>query len=175
MSTIVGSLPFSGADSAREHSSAPFFHSFPPSHDTSFVGYHVTQSSFTTQLDLAVRAAWATRHRSKYVDVRVLLLSWESDDLGVDDEVSALASVFRDIYRFDVEWWTIPDETPGRHTTKKVIQFVESGNDPDTLLILYYAGHAAPNPYQSGLPCWVAKYVAPQILAQSQRHDANTS
>jgi len=28
--------------------------------------------------------------------VKVLLLSWESDDLGVDDEVTALESVFRD-------------------------------------------------------------------------------
>ncbi|KAK0639184.1 hypothetical protein B0T16DRAFT_462884 [Cercophora newfieldiana] len=139
----------------RQGGSFPFL--FPPSHDTSFAGYHVTQSSFTTQLDLAVRAAWASRHRCKYVDVKVLLMSWQSDDLGVRDEVSALESVFRDIYRFDVEWWKIPDESPGRDATKKVIQFVESGNTPDTLLILYYAGHAAQNPHQGGgLPCWVA-------------------
>jgi hypothetical protein len=132
-------------------------HSVPPSHDTAFAGFHVTQTSFLTQLDLAVRAAWATRDGCKYADVKVMLLSWESDDLGVSDEVSALESVFRDIYHFDVEWWKIPDKSPGRHATKKVIEFVEGGNDPDTLLILYYAGHAASNPHQGGLPSWVAK------------------
>ncbi|KAK0613729.1 hypothetical protein B0T14DRAFT_283972 [Immersiella caudata] len=143
--------------SASELSSTPPSHAFSTTHDASLAGYHVTQASFTTQLDLAVRAVWATRHGCKYLDVQVLLLSWESDDLGVKDKVSALESVFRDIYRFDVEWWRIPDLAPGRHATKKVIDFVEGGNSPDTLLILYYAGHAAPNPHQGGgLPCWVA-------------------
>ncbi|KAK4454896.1 hypothetical protein QBC34DRAFT_289147 [Podospora aff. communis PSN243] len=175
--------PTSGdVDTASDCSDAPNFHSLPPSdcpsphlcstsdrtstvashlfsttHDSSSVGYHVTQASFTTQLDLALRALWATRHGCKYLDVQVLLFSWNSDDLGVADRVSGLESVFRDVYHYEVEWWKIPDAAPGRHATKKVIRFVEEGNDPNTLLILYYAGHATPNPTQpGGLPCWVA-------------------
>ena len=134
-----------------------FSNGCPPSHDTTFAGYHVTQTSFTRQLDLAVQAAWPKRHRSKYVDVKVLLMSWESDDLGVEDEVSALESVFTDLYRFDVESWKIPDERPGRHAIDKVMRFIESGDNPDSLLILYYAGHASQPYHPGGLPTWTAK------------------
>ncbi|KAK1750948.1 hypothetical protein QBC47DRAFT_309110 [Echria macrotheca] len=129
---------------------------FPPrSHDSSSVGYHVTQSELTRNLDLAVQAAWAARHSSRYVDVKVLLMSWASDDLGVKDEVQVLESVFRDLYNFDVENWTIPDEEPGLEAASKVLEFVKTGRHPDNLLILYYAGHALQSP-NGGLPTWIA-------------------
>jgi len=152
---------------SRQVLSTAFPRSFaPPSHDTSFVAYHVTQVSFTNQLDLAVRAAWASRHRSKYLGVKVLLLSWESDDLGVDDEVTALESVFRDQYHFEVQWSRIPDKSPGRFATGVVIPFIEDASEPDNLVILYYAGHASEHPYHpGGLPTWIAKYVTYLLIA----------
>ncbi|AEO69971.1 uncharacterized protein THITE_2120742 [Thermothielavioides terrestris NRRL 8126] len=132
----------------------------PPSHDTTSAAYHVTQASFLLQLDLAVQASWAARHRSKYVDVKVLLMTWQSDDLGVEREAQALLSVFRDLYRFDCEYWQIPDRDSAREATKKVIAHMErASSSPDNLFIFYYAGHASPNPhFPGGLPTWVAKY-----------------
>jgi hypothetical protein len=131
----------------------------PPSHDTTSANYHVTQASFLLQLDLAVQASWAARHRSKYVDVKVLLMTWCSDDLGVEREVQGLLSVFRDLYRFDCEHWKIPDRDAGREATKKVISHMERvSSNPDNLFIFYYAGHASRNPhFPGGLPTWVAK------------------
>ncbi len=35
-------------------------------------------------------------------------MSWASDDLGVESEVSQLGSVFRDLYRYSVEYFKIP-------------------------------------------------------------------
>ena len=130
----------------------------PPSHDTSSAGYHVTQASFLLQLDLAVQASWAARHKNKYVDVKVLLMSWASDDLGVEPEIHGLMSVFRDLYHFDCEYWKIPDRDSGREATKKVIAHMEQVSDPDNLFIFYYAGHAWRNPHvPGGLPTWAAK------------------
>ncbi|KAK3988734.1 hypothetical protein QBC44DRAFT_243095 [Cladorrhinum sp. PSN332] len=129
----------------------------PPSHDTTFAGFHVTQQSFLRQLDLAVQAAWPSRHSPKYLEVKVLLMSWESDDLGVEVEVQRLESVFRDLYHFHVEYWKIPDRRSVMEATQKVLDFKKAGDNPDTLLIFYYAGHATLNPNQPmGLPTWIA-------------------
>ncbi|OIW32561.1 hypothetical protein CONLIGDRAFT_712867 [Coniochaeta ligniaria NRRL 30616] len=131
--------------------------SLPPSHNTSTVGYHVTQHSLLVQLNMAVQAAFPTRHRSPYVDVNVLLMTWESDDLGVEREVQCLESLFRDVYHFEVEHWKIPDHQPGRHATKKVIELMEVSTHADNLVIFYYAGHAMRNSHQpGGLPIWFA-------------------
>lgn len=114
----------------------------PPSYDTASTGYHVTQASLLLRLDLAVQASWAARNRSKYVDVKILLMTW-SDDLGVERELQALLSVFRDLYGFDCEYWKIPDRDSGREATKKVISHIEgASSNPDNLFIFYYACRA---------------------------------
>jgi hypothetical protein len=110
-----------------------------------------------SQLDFAVKAAWTSRHQPKYVDVKVLLMSWESDDLGVQVEIDILESVFREVYRYHVKAWKIPDILPGRQANFEVKTFVDQGGNSDNLLIVYYAGHAMPNPEHSGLPIWFAK------------------
>ncbi|OIW34642.1 hypothetical protein CONLIGDRAFT_665362 [Coniochaeta ligniaria NRRL 30616] len=128
----------------------------PSSHDISSAGYHVTQSALLLQLDHAVKASWTSRHQSKYTDVKVLLLSWDSDDLGVDREISVLESVFKDAYHYDdVQHWKIPDKRPGHEASARIARFLERGGDADNLLIVYYAGHAMPN-VNHGLPTWFA-------------------
>lgn len=130
----------------------------PPSHDISSAGYHVTQKALLVQLDHAVKACWTSRHRSKYADVKVLMLSWGSDDLKVDEEISVLMSVFRDAYHYDdIQHWKISDKRPGHEASARIAKFLEQGGDPDNLLIVYYAGHAMPNTNHRGLPIWFAK------------------
>jgi hypothetical protein len=130
----------------------------PPSHDTSLAGYHVTQRALLPQLDLAVKASWATRNQSKYADVGVLMMSWASDDLGVEKEINILKSVFQDAYNYaDITHWKIPDKRPGQEALERVRQFHKQGDQPDNLLIIYYAGHAMPNVNHHGLPTWFAK------------------
>jgi len=130
----------------------------PPSHDVSSAGYHVTQRALLLQLDLAVKASWASRHQSKYADVKVLMLSWASDDLGVEKEINILKSVFQDAYNYDdVAHWKIPDKRPGHEASARITRFFQQGGQPDNLLIVYYAGHVTPNVNHHGLPTWFAK------------------
>ncbi len=54
-------------------------------------------------------------------------MSWASDDLGVESEVSQLGSVFRDLYRYSVEYFKIPDVNPDMDVMMKAIDFLEVG------------------------------------------------
>ena len=123
-------------------------------------GFERSQPASFRELDLAVQARWPRRHSCAYSTVKVLMMSWAQDDLRVEREMQVLESVFRQAYHFDVEHWKIPGEWSRRHATKKVIEFVETVDCPDTLLIFYYAGHAMPNLHQpGGCPIWFAKLV----------------
>ncbi|KAB5551008.1 hypothetical protein GE09DRAFT_157493 [Coniochaeta sp. 2T2.1] len=137
-------------------SHSPLWNSTLPSHDISSAGYHVTQRSLLLQLDHAVKASWTTRHE-RYNDVKVLLLSWVSDDLGVETEINILKSVFQDAYHYnDIVHWKIPDKRPGHEASARIAKFLEQGGDANNLLIVYYAGHAMPNVNHHGVPTWFA-------------------
>jgi hypothetical protein len=109
----------------------------------------------TTQLQAAVDEVWPNRFGSRYQRVKVLLASWDADDLGVAQEVNTLEHVFIDFYRYDVSTYTIPIHHPDRALTRRVIEFVESAKK-DTLLIFYYAGHAYINPNRHESIIWSA-------------------
>jgi hypothetical protein len=70
-----------------------------------------------------------------------LLLSWQNDDLGVEAEIEPLRRVFEDRYHFEVQEYKIPSIKPDKTLKKRIFDFLE-GDDKDTLLIVYYAGHA---------------------------------
>jgi hypothetical protein len=114
---------------------------------------NVVQS--TTHLQNAVDELWPNRFGSRYKRVKVLLASWNADDLGVIKEVRALEHVFIDFYGFDVSTYIIPSHHPGRALTRQAIEFVDSALK-DTLLIFYYAGHASMNPYRYESVIWPA-------------------
>jgi hypothetical protein len=109
----------------------------------------------TTHLQNAVDELWPNRFGSRYKRVKVLLASWDADDLGVIKEVRALEHVFIDFYRFDVSTYIIPSHHPDRALTRQAIEFVDSALK-DTLLIFYYAGHASMNPYRYESVIWSA-------------------
>lgn len=126
-------------------------------HDVSnSAGYLYNVSHLTDGLLTAARKAWPSRHRSQYKAVRVLLLYWTEDDLGVRQEVQELDATFRELYHYETESWMIPSQKPDRQLKKKIAQFTEDFEDIDTLLVVYYAGHARPNAMPNECPEWVS-------------------
>ncbi|KAK8106827.1 uncharacterized protein PG998_008840 [Apiospora kogelbergensis] len=111
-------------------------------HDTSLVCYHITTEGWLGQLDGAVRSAWSKR-RVQYSQVAVLMLSWEETDMKFGDkEITRLQSILEDTYRYKVVNWKIPSDKPKPKATRKYLDFAEEYGASDSLLILYYAGHA---------------------------------
>jgi len=126
-------------------------------HDSSFVEEHIpTIERFAEDLQAAINAAWPTRNKTRYNKVNVLLLSWEDDNLGVEQEISRLGHVFSNLYRFDVQDFKIPRKTPGRATISRLSTFLLEVDGRDGLLILYYAGHARLSHQTNEPPIWAA-------------------
>lgn len=125
-------------------------------HDVSFVEEHIPSiEKFADDLQVAINAAWPTRKRSYYKSVYVLLLSWEDDNLGVEEEIKRLGHVFTNLYRFAVEEYRIPRKKPGKATISRVSSFLEM-DAHDALLILYYGGHARLSHRANEAPIWAA-------------------
>jgi hypothetical protein len=135
-----------------------------PTHDTSSAGYCIPDfSSLLSHLTDAVSAAWPDRYGARYKQVKVLLMSWEKDDLGVEAELRPLEAVFRGLYHYDTEIWTIPSKRPAPGLSRKIAELVDTYGQEGNLIILYYGGHARPNEQPGGSAVWVAKYVCPVL------------
>jgi hypothetical protein len=125
-------------------------------HDVSFVEEHIPSiEKFVDDLQIAINAAWPTRKKSNYENVHVLLLSWEDDNLGVEQEIKRLRHIFANLYRFDVQEYQIPRKKPGKAAISRVSSFLEL-DDRGTLLIVYYAGHARLSRQTNEPPIWAA-------------------
>ncbi|KAK1751401.1 hypothetical protein QBC47DRAFT_464121 [Echria macrotheca] len=117
-------------------------------------------SSLLSHLTGAVNAAWPTTPRPVYKKVKVLLMSWEKDDLDIDSEIKPLASLFQGLYRFETETWKIPIRRSAAELTRKVGSIVETDGKEGNLLVFYYGGHARANEQAAGRPVWVANRTA---------------
>ncbi len=89
----------------------------------------------------------------RYKCVEVLLLRWDEDDLAVSWEVEDLEKIFK-AYGFSTELWLIPSEMPHLELMIKVGSFVKGYQNPDTLLIVYYGGHASINNVRQSSWSW---------------------
>jgi hypothetical protein len=128
-------------------------------HDTALMALadeHIPSiEKFGEDLQIAITAAWPTRHGNRYEEAHVLMLSWEGDNLGVEQEIRRLKHVFSVLYRFDVQEFQIPSKTPGKATTSRISDFLEN-DSPSSLLIVYYAGHARLSNQINEPPIWAA-------------------
>ncbi|KAL2064192.1 hypothetical protein VTL71DRAFT_4686 [Oculimacula yallundae] len=91
-----------------------------------------------------------------YNNAAVLLLSWHEDvdELKTSNEVSALEGVFRDLFHYQTQRSTITQDprNPAQVQVNLILsKFVSDHGDPDTLLIVYYAGHGKPGESDKGL------------------------
>lgn len=85
------------------------------------------------------------------------MISWEDDDLGVWRELEALRTVFEERYHFQVEEYRIPSiGQPDRALKRRAIEFLDHSDGEETLLIMYYAGHARRAPEENAGPLWCA-------------------
>lgn len=133
-----------------------FIHLAPRTHDASLAGEHIPNIAYLAEdLQASVQAVWPSRHEFRYAKVEVLLLSWKDDDLGVAKEVVELQNVFEHLYRYHVQAYQIPNVKPDKELKRRMLEFLDN-DGADTLLILYYAGHAKKSPQSNEAPTWFA-------------------
>ena len=88
-------------------------------------------------------------HPSAYKKVEVLLLCWaqNSNDLKTTEEVNALKFVLEKRFRYRTHMACLDNNNKQRlqvQLNSKVAAFVGANDGPNTLLIVYYAGHGKP-------------------------------
>ncbi|KAI0512639.1 hypothetical protein F5B22DRAFT_300049 [Xylaria bambusicola] len=134
---------FSSGDSAYGSSLGD---SKPPSatHDISRVNYHLKRlPDFARALEESATRAFPNRGSSqRYRKVCVLLLHWDSDDLFVLPELEDLEICFQHDYNFETERFTLPSGNAHLELMLKIGAMIKDHESTDTLLVIYYAGHA---------------------------------
>ena len=102
----------------------------------------------------AASSVFPNRGRSRYQRVRVLLLRWEEDEMGVQYELDDLAKTFRELYGFEIETWLIPAAESHLSLMGKAFTTVQECGKAGNLLIIYYAGHGFMNGSRQPLWSW---------------------
>ena len=136
-----------------------FIHLLSKTHDVSLVEEHIPSiKHLAADLEEAVKAVWPRRQGIRYTQVHALLIRFEDDDLGVLSEIQELKHVFQDIYSYNVETYDIPNARPQRALNQRIQEFLkyDEMNGNETLLIVYYAGHARRVYDSNEPPIWFA-------------------
>ena len=95
-------------------------------------------------------------HSSAYEKVEVLLVCWaqDSNDLKTTEEVNALNSVLEKRFRWHTTMAYLDNDKQQRlqvQLNTAVAAFVGANDGPNTLLIVYYAGHGKPGKFHGRL------------------------
>lgn len=115
---------------------------------------HPTFESFIREAAEAAKLIYSRNNRSRYKDVSVLLLRWENDDSGIDRELESLQNIFRERFNYRTESFIIPNGNNAHvKLTGRLAQFLEH-DQPDHLLILYYAGYGFVGPDRQHYWSW---------------------
>ena len=91
-----------------------------------------------------------------YTKVEVLMLSWaeKRDNLKTQEEVGRLRSTFEEKFNYNIQIQYLDTSVLQRlqvRVNSIVARFVDAHDGPNTLLIVYYAGHGRPAEYPGGL------------------------
>jgi hypothetical protein len=118
----------------------------PPSdHKIDQWHHHITLENFAKDLQNAAKSIYPNETRSRYSEVYVLILKWETEDpkLPVSCEIAGLMQVFQDVYHYDIKVFEIPDIRSHARVSEKINTFIGINDDSgDDLKIVYYAGHS---------------------------------
>ncbi|KAI4101664.1 MAG: hypothetical protein LQ345_007406, partial [Seirophora villosa] len=127
-------------------------------HDISRIDHHVKDvETLGRVLNHALCAAFPKTTQSRYKHVRVLLLSWGDDDLGVATEIAELQRVFDSSYHFQTYHWRIPSHRSHNALVRQVMQLLDESESRDELLIVYYGGHGKMNEDRQCVWIWYVK------------------
>ncbi|KAL3483793.1 hypothetical protein BJX62DRAFT_230743 [Aspergillus germanicus] len=99
---------------------------------------------FAGNLQHALTRCLPTGNQQPYDKVSVLALHWFNDDLSLVPLEQELLDVFKNIYGFDVESYTIPKVKSMIYLNSKLANWTVEYNDERTLRICVYSGHASP-------------------------------
>lgn len=96
------------------------------------------------------------KNPSTYRKVVALFLCWaeNSNDLATVDEVNRLKSVFEEQFHYQVQVKSLDNYIEKKlqvRINRIVAEFVDEHDGPNTLLIVYYAGHGRPGSYYGQL------------------------
>lgn len=131
----------------------------PSTPDGSIVNYELDEQKNDSNL----RVSWSKvmdkgpwKNTSTYRKVEALFLCWadNSNDLATEDEVNRLKLVFENKFNYHVEKKQLDNHSEQKlqvQINKIVAVFVEKHDGPNTLLIVYYAGHGRPGGYYGSL------------------------
>jgi hypothetical protein len=117
----------------------------PTPDDISRWQYHIDLEKFGQSLHTAAKAVFPNTSKTRYKKVSVLMLCWEDEDpnLPVSDEIEKLDDVFKNNFGFDTEVWKIPGRNSHAKLTQKILDLIDTEDDPKGhLFIVYYGGHA---------------------------------
>jgi hypothetical protein len=147
------SVPFSEEITQLDEHLPPRPHPPPSANDLDRLRYHIDLRDLGSVIQKAANAIFPGNQVSRYAKVDVILLSWEDEDpnLPVSVEITELASVFTNLYEYQVEQWLIPSDNSHNRLQAKILDFLGSGN-PEHLKIVYYAGHGKLTNH--GQPAW---------------------
>jgi hypothetical protein len=129
----------------------------------------MSQSHHLEEFKMAINTALERQFEGEsYEAVRVLLLTWEANDLGLKtpergslilDETMNLERVFRDVYHFETTHYSIPSVNPESKVHLELSKVIDDLSDKSTverkkvLLIVYYNGHGV---VKDGMLIWSA-------------------
>lgn len=94
-------------------------------------------------------------NRSEYESVYALLIYWKENDIGPEDELTALRKLFEDDFNFKVTTFPIPSERGQQLLNYELSDFVSQWSKKlQSLIIVYYAGHCFTS--ETGEARWAA-------------------
>lgn len=130
-----------------------------PTPDGSIIDYERDEQKNDSKL----RVLWSKvmdqgpyRNPSTYRKVEALFICWaeNSNDLATKEEVNRLKSVLENRFNYHVQVQLLDHHMDNRlqvRINRIVADFVDEHDGPNTLLIVYYAGHGRPGSYYGSL------------------------
>lgn len=100
-------------------------------------------ATLLTHLTTATTAAYPSHSVSPYHRVKVLLLTWDTSvaEPARDREARDLEALFRGVYHYETEFWTIPARRAAVEVSRKVAGVLDGCGKGD-LVVVYYGGWA---------------------------------
>ena len=131
-------------------------------------------AEFQRELKKASDYSLPSIHSKRYRQVKVLLLYWDTDHLGLNvwKETERLAATFSHGYRYDCTIDKIPSQgsiTSQLWLNRRLLHWAENTDQQD-LLIFYYAGHGRHNKFPPESH-WTMVYVVPRLRWHKQNTD----